>query len=212
MKSKHDKDDEKEFDFVMAAGNKYSVVDSSMYDLRRKLITSLVKEGYSVGLAGPGWREETTLTYVKAIVFSFIRTLMSARLPRLSKIVPMGIKIVKSYSNLHVHGWVDDEIDFFRRGTTVICIENDIRACSEKIFSAICARRSVVYVGPPEAMKYLTHLPVYFQSNTNFFSILNACKEARESADFSIEAPIDTRLAFREESAFYSRLIEALLR
>lgn len=190
-----------------AFGNKQSVVRGSLYWLRVDAMVELLRQGFEVTLAGPGW-ENSPSKLARQVVRTLIDCCLSMKLPDLSLLRPLPLKRLRKFSNFHHRGWVDDEVSFFREFDALLIIENDMSFLSEKPFGGLASGTPFVYVGPSEFGAYCPYSP-------SEASTLSGAAVARAVAarDMVIPASIEglENLHRRSDSAFYKRLTNAIV-
>ena len=188
---------------AVAAGDKQSLEGGSLYWLRRDCMDSLSRLGYSVQLAGPFWQRSTVFRF-KQLAIALIQTLASCSMPKMSLARPRKFISRFRSPNFEYVGFVKSEISFYSSCDVVLVIENDIESLSEKLFSAICSGRWVIYVGPPEARKFESLGTVLF-SDPSVDGVISALKTIGSSQAPSVSG-LSELLAYRSFLSFYKRL------
>jgi hypothetical protein len=125
-------------------GRKISFFGKSQYHMRTWILNSLTSSGVDVIFAGRGWQDgpaSLLKTLVRAFIVNFI-----FRLPFLSL-----NKVLQSVNKPKVKffGEVQRPKDFYGEVKVALVLENEEGALSEKLFDAISAGCSVVYMGRP---------------------------------------------------------------
>ena len=200
-------------DVVIASGFKQGVVKTSQYHLRTDVIEELVRLGYRVGVAGHGWSSNFWY-FCRAAAQAILLCFTAGHIPNLSFLRMPPIKRLKTLGTCSYFGYVEDEVRWFSQARVVVVIENCREFFSEKLFSALCSRRSVVYCGPSEAQT--------FKSSAVFFAERPQVSEIVKVAQLAIDSQMDiaaTRrldglpsgIDRRNETMFYLRLADALL-
>jgi hypothetical protein len=200
------KKDTESLEFVsiaVAAGDKQSLEEGSLYWLRRDCMDSLSHLGYQVKLAGPFWQSSTFFRF-KQLGVALVQTLASCSTPRISLARPGKFVSRSRPPNFEYLGFVKSEIAFYSSCDVVLVIENDIESLSEKLFSALCSGRWVVYVGPPEARKFESLRTVLF-SDPSVEGVTAALKRISRSQAPPV-SDLSEVLAHRSSRAFYKRL------
>lgn len=193
---------------TVAAGDKQSLQSGSLYWLRRDAMEALAKAGFKVMLVGPFW-QEGLLFRTKQILHSLLLSLISGTVPVLRNARPRRFTSLSKSPNFKYLGYADDEIDFYKSGDVVLIIENDIESLSEKLFSALCSGRWVVYVGPCEASELPGVGRVLF-SAPNVRAVTEAVSRALSSRAPSSGAE-RVGLERREFSSFYERVVNKVV-
>lgn len=188
---------------AVAAGDKQSFEEGSLYWLRRDCMESLSRLGYKVKLAGPFWQSSTIFRF-KQLGVALVQTLASCSTPRISLARPGKFVSRSRRPNFEYLGFVKSEIAFYSSCDVVLVIENDIESLSEKLFSALSSGRWVVYVGPPEARKFECLGTVLF-SDPSVESVIAALKKIGSRQALSV-SNLSEVLAHRSFTSFYKRL------
>jgi hypothetical protein len=192
----------------VAAGDKQSLQSGSLYWLRRDAMEALAREGFGVKLIGPFWQEGFWFRS-KQIIYSLFQSLISGTLPKPWLARPRRFVSKRQSPNIEYLGYADDEIDFYESADIVLVVENDIESLSEKLFSAVCSGRSVVYVGPQEARELPGLKCVLFSEATVRDVVTNVLKAASLSQSKSEALILD--LENRSFTSFYARLVQKVL-
>lgn len=200
-------------DVVIASGFKQGVVRTSQYHLRTDVLYELVRLGYRVGVAGQGW-SSSFWHFCRAASQAILLCFTAGHIPNLKFLRLPPFKKLNALGAFNYVGYVDDEIRWFSEARVVVVIENCREFFSEKLFSAFCSRRSVVYCGPSEAQTFKSS-DVFFVERAEVSEIVKAVELALhsrldEEATRGI-AKLPSGIARRNETLFYMRLADALL-
>lgn len=149
----------------VAAGDKQSMNVGSLYWLRRDSIQGLLRAGFPVNLAGPFWQSRVSLR-IKQLAHSALQTVCSGSLPKIGLARTKNFLKNQDSALFKFYGFVEDEQEFFQNSDIVLVIENDVESLSEKLFSALCSGRWIIYVGPPEAEKFRNVPSIIFAQPT----------------------------------------------
>ena len=194
---------------TVAAGDKQSLQAGSLYWLRRDAMESLAMAGYKVKLVGPFW-QKNFIFRAKQLLSSFFLAVISGSLPRIGLARPLRFVTPRRSPDFEYIGYVEDEIEFYMSGDIVLVIENDLDSLSEKLFSALCARKWVVYVGPREARALPFTQNVVFAEPTVKSILESVEKISTFPTQTSKHQQLD--LQHRSFSAFYTRLVSETIR
>ncbi len=201
-------DSESKVAISVAAGDKQSLQAGSLYWLRRDAMSALVKIGLEVRLAGPFW-EEGLVFRLKQLAHSFLQAVISGSIPRIHLARPSKFVSARRGNNFKYVGFVGDEIEFYRRSNLVLIIENDLGSLSEKLFSAICSGRQVIYAGASEA-KGLPNLGSVFFAEPTVDSITNVVEHLMRQ-DKTVSQVDFRALQNRSFESFYNRLVSRVV-
>lgn len=186
-----------------AFGNKQSVVPGSLYWLRVDAMVELLRRGYEVTLAGPGW-DNSPARFLRQLVRTLLDSVLAMQLPDLKLLRPLPLKTLSKFENFQLRGWVDNEVAFFKEFDMLLIVENDLDFLSEKPFGAIASGVPFVYVGPEEFANY-SPPGAPFSSEASAISVADTVQKLTTRISHG-DFPIET-LESRFPQSFYSRLL-----
>jgi hypothetical protein len=125
-------------------GRKVSFFKLSQYHIRAKILNSLSIADISVCFAGRGW-SENPLFLAKAVLRAFVVN-ASFGLPFLS---PQKVLQAVRAPRVDYLGEFSLPQQFYKGVGVALVVENEHNALSEKIFDAVAAGCSVIYLGRP---------------------------------------------------------------
>lgn len=171
--------------------NKFSLVRGSNYILRTNFITTAVKNGLPLTVAGRNWNKGVLWTSAKLLH----HLLIAANARRLN----LKVKDLWSALNFAVNqrsyrrsfvGAVPDSIEFLSKFKVAVVIENESSYTSEKLYSAFAAGCQCVYVGPPlDAAQFPKGF--LFQSEPRLDDVVNLVQVALATSYEISEADIE---------------------
>lgn len=163
--------------------NKFSAHRKSLYWLRHDVIGECQRVGIPLHLAGEGWNNSLRTQAINQVK-SMARQLTDPHdltLATLRK--PISLRPPITY-----HGKVEDSVSFQYQARFSIVIENEGNYVTEKLFNAVIAGTTPVYVGPKLEL---------FGINPSIVIAVEANAQAVSRAILGTDA--DTRLRIRSE-------------
>ena len=135
---------ERNFKFGLLATNKYSPMDSSLYQFRKRVLIEFSKRNILVSVGGLNWNQN----WFWATKEAFKSVILNLKFFRNFNLITLFQSLRLRKKDFNSVGRFQYSSDFYTRTQFVICIESDIYDFSEKIFEVIEAGAVPLYLGP----------------------------------------------------------------
>lgn len=148
--------------------NKFSFVDGEMYTLRAKTILHLASEpNLNILVAGAGWKDSKFAQFITQLK-CYLKTFRYSKFSSLTH-----FRNPVNHPEIKFLGSVESAISFLSTVDVALVIENERTYVSEKLFNAIAAGATPIYVGP---RLNLMGIPpeIAIECEPNIFSIKDA--------------------------------------
>jgi hypothetical protein len=132
------------FKFGLLATNKYSPMDSSLYQFRKRVLIEFSKRNILVSVGGLNWNQNLFWTTKEA----FKSVILNLKYFRNFNLIALFQSLRLRKKDFNFVGRFQYSSDFYTRTQFVICIESDFYDFSEKIFEVVEAGAVPLYLGP----------------------------------------------------------------
>jgi hypothetical protein len=149
----------RDFKFGLLASNKYSPINSSLYQFRKQVLIEFSKLNILVFVGGLNWNQ----SWVWKTKEAFKSVILNLKYFRSFNLMGLFKSLCLRKKDFISVGKIPDSYDFYARTQFVICIESDVYDSSEKIFEVIEAGAIPLYLGPD--------LSAYNLPNDSYYSM-----------------------------------------